>query len=99
MNSKGATVRWFDGSQAPLGVSSNLAPTTGTQDWQRKGARVDAPAGAVFARIELSVNDAGTAWFDNVQFEYGSVINQSNLLYNESFEENRDANIDIPAPI
>ncbi|TLM99320.1 hypothetical protein FDZ73_22025, partial [bacterium] len=91
-----ATVRWFDGSQTPLGVSSNLAPTTGTQDWQRKGARVDAPAGAVFARIELSANDSGTAWFDNVQFEYGSVINQSNLLYNESFEENRDANIDIP---
>lgn len=92
----GATVdiRWYNSSQQLLETWVNTAPSTDTlgvqNDWLRKGARVVSPADALYAKVALKVNDIGTAWFDNVQFEYGPVINQYNLLSNESFETDID---------
>lgn len=95
-NGGGATadIRWYDSNHQLLATWANTAPSIDTQgvhnDWLRKGARVDSPADALYAKLVLRVNDLGTAWFDNVQFEYGPVINQYNLLSNESFETDID---------
>lgn len=85
----GATgsVYWYGINQNLLSSSSNIAAAIGTVNWVRKGARIASPVNAAFARVELSVNDIGTAWFDNIQLEYGSIINDYNLLENESFED------------
>lgn len=86
------TVHWYDSNKNWMSGSYNLAAATGTQDWLKKEARVNAPSNAVYARVEVSVNDAGTAWYDNIQMEYGSVINQYNLLDNPSFENYNGTN-------
>ena len=93
----GATVNvyWYDGNQAFISSALNVAKTIGTTDWMRKGARINAPGGAKFTKVELAVNDTGTAWFDNVQMESGSTINQYNFVSNSSFEMDQDG---LPGP-
>lgn len=93
----GATVNvyWYDGTQAPIGSALRVAAAIGTADWMRKGARINAPGGAQFAKVELVVNDTGTAWFDNIQMEAGSTINQYNFISNSSFEQDQDG---LPGP-
>ncbi len=66
----------------------------GTHDWTRVQAVVDSiPAGT--AKIKVSVGmdpGTGTAYFDGIQLEKGTVLSAYNLLDNSSFE--RDANAD-----
>ena len=97
-----ADIHFYDPNGIWLGspyVRRNIAPTIGTTDtFIRKGARIDTPAGvgAKFAKIALKLTGGAgtqaTAWFDNIQFEYGSVINQYNLVYNSGFEYDADLN-------
>ncbi len=93
----GATVNvyWYDGNQAFISSTLNVAKAIGTTDWMRKGARINAPAAAEFAKVELVVDDTGTAWFDNIQMESGSAINQYNFVSNSSFELEQDG---LPGP-
>ena len=86
------TVHWYNKDKESKDNDVNIAPTKGTTNvFLRKGARINSHPEAELARVALEVNDTGTAWFDNVQFELGSVINQYNLVYNQSFELNMDA--------
>ncbi|WP_105617929.1 DNRLRE domain-containing protein [Vallitalea okinawensis] len=92
-------VHWYDSSKNLLSGQStyNIAPTKGTQDWVRKGARIDAPLNdAAYAKIYLVLDNVGTAWFDNIQFEKGEVINNHNFLVNESFELDNDPTVVTP---
>ncbi|OGO79550.1 MAG: hypothetical protein A2Y23_09805, partial [Clostridiales bacterium GWB2_37_7] len=92
-NSGSATVDvdWYDAAQATLAPAPNIAATMRTTDgFIRKGARINAPYNAQYAKIRIIVtggsSTAYTAWFDDIQFEYGTVINQYNLVFNSDFE-------------
>lgn len=98
-----ADIHWYsERSEASwLGAQANTvnaAPTVGTTDsFVRKGTQVSSPSNAKYAKVALGVtggpnNSAAKAWFENVQFEMGSVINQYNLIYNPDFELDMDAN-------
>lgn len=82
-------VEWYNGSTL-LSTTASLAKGTGTAGWLRKGARVDSPAGANFARI-LLISEGGTTQFDNVQMEEGTYVNEMNMAMNASFETDLDA--------
>ncbi|MDD2480725.1 MAG: DNRLRE domain-containing protein, partial [Lutispora sp.] len=89
-------IHWFNSSQQQILVNTRLSATIGTTGgFIRKGARVNAPIGAAYASVYIVLYDAGTAWYDNMQFEIGSVINQYNLLGNPGFEVDNDED-DIP---
>ena len=96
-------IYWFDKNKTMLSSQTmpQNAPTIGTTDtFIRKGVRVNAPSGASYIAVALALsgganNTAATAWFDNIQLEYGTVINQTNLVYNSSFELDVNDN-DLP---
>lgn len=82
------TIYWFANNDGSPEISTSYTDNSiGTEDWIRKGARVDSPSNAAYAKVEISVNDAGTAWFDSIQFLLGSVINDYNILINSDFEQ------------
>jgi RHS repeat-associated protein len=85
-----ANVIWYDSGYNQISVTENIDSTVGNLEWIRKGARIDAPATALFAKVVLTLNDKGTAWFDNVQMEIGTTINQYNFVSNSSFESEED---------
>lgn len=86
-------VDFLDASYNWLGQKISFA-LTGTQDWTRVQAVIEsAPAGTSFLRVAASVNaGTGTAYFDALQLERGTVVSAYNLVENSSFE--RDANGD-----
>jgi hypothetical protein len=67
-------------------VSYGLA---GTHDWTRLHVVVDnAPAGTNSIRVSVGLNaGSGTAYFDGVQLEKGTVVSAYNLVDNSSFEQ------------
>ncbi len=85
-----ANIQWCDKNAVPIVTSTNIGKATGTNDWTRKAASANSPGGAVLARLEFVVNDKGTAWFDNVQLEDGTTINEYNMLGNPGFEMSDD---------
>lgn len=97
-------VLWFDSAKQLLSgeTTYNLATTKGEQDWTRKSARINSPEytggsnDAKYAKVVILLDDQGTAWFDNIQFEQGSAINNHNLLVNESMEIDFDSTIVTP---
>lgn len=66
----------------------------GTHDWTRVQAVVDSvPAGTEKIKVSAGMDPGtGTAYFDGIQLEKGTVLSAYNLLDNSSFE--RDANAD-----
>ena len=88
----GATVNidWYDVNHSYISTFVGVDATIGTIDWIRRGARVDAPGGAAYAKLTLTLNDAGTAWFDDIQMEEGAAINQYNFISNSGFESEED---------
>jgi len=98
----GATleVRWYKDINilSTIPLSAELTPSVANSlIFTRKGARVNAPSDAQYARVTLNLS-GGTdttpaeAWFDNVQFESQPVLNEQNLLYNEGFESDINNN-------
>ncbi|MBM7616442.1 DNRLRE domain-containing protein [Alkaliphilus hydrothermalis] len=67
---------------------------TGTHDWTRLQAVVDeVPVGTTQMKLVVSLAaGTGTAYFDGVQIEKGSIASNYNLLENSGFE--RDSNND-----
>ncbi|WP_241762332.1 hypothetical protein [Anoxybacillus flavithermus] len=72
-------------------ISYGLA---GTNDWTRLHVVADnAPSGTQTIRVSVGVNaGSGTAYFDGIQLEKGTVVSAYNLVDNSSFE--RDMNSD-----
>lgn len=60
---------------------------TGTNDWSRYSATFSLPSDASSANVSilLMLTSTGTAWFDALQLEDGSVINRYNLVENADF--------------
>ncbi|WP_052948028.1 DNRLRE domain-containing protein [Aneurinibacillus tyrosinisolvens] len=81
-----STGKWLD-QQVSYGLK-------GTHDWTRIQAVVEnAPAGTTQIRVSVGLNaGSGTAYFDGVQLEKGTVLSAYNLIDNSSME--RDANGD-----
>jgi RHS repeat-associated protein len=82
-------VNWYEGTTYLSAYTLTYAK--GMHGWIEKGGRVTSPSNATNARIVLTV-DTGTAWFDNVQMEEGTYVNDLNLVVNDSFETDEDAN-------
>ena len=86
-------VEYFDaqGNWLDQKVSYGLA---GTHDWTRLHVVADnAPTGTNTVRVSVGLNaGSGTAYFDSVQLEKGTVVSAYNLINNSSFE--RDSNGD-----
>jgi len=95
-NQANVAVKWYNKDKVGIDPT-NLAATKGTHDWQRQGARAEAPKNgdgihsvdANYARIILEV-DTGTVWYDNLQFEVGTSLNTENIVANEEFEGGLD---------
>ncbi|MCX7568896.1 DNRLRE domain-containing protein [Tumebacillus sp. DT12] len=91
----GALVKleFFDTNQNWLGQQQSFV-MKGTHDWTRLQAVVDnAPANTAKVRVAVGMNAGpGTAHFDGIQLEKGTVLSAYNLLENSSFE--LDANVD-----
>ncbi|MGD9570034.1 MAG: DUF6531 domain-containing protein [Sedimentibacter sp.] len=60
----------------------------GTHDWTRVQAVIDnIPAGTAKIRVSVGMNaGTGTAYFDGMQLEKGTVLSSYNLIDNSSFE-------------
>jgi RHS repeat-associated protein len=86
-------VEYFDaqGNWLNQKVSYELA---GTHDWTRLHVVADnAPTGTKSIRVSVGLNaGSGTAYFDGIQLEKGTVVSAYNLVDNSSFE--RDSNGD-----
>ncbi|MCG3086084.1 DNRLRE domain-containing protein [Anoxybacillus sp. LAT_31] len=86
-------VEYFDaqGNWLNQKISYGLA---GTNDWTRLHVVADnAPSGTQTIRVSVGVNaGSGTAYFDGIQLEKGTVVSAYNLVDNSSFE--RDMNSD-----
>ncbi|WP_052947801.1 hypothetical protein [Aneurinibacillus tyrosinisolvens] len=65
----------------------------GTHDWTRIQTVVDnAPANTKKIRVSVGLNaGTGTAYFDGIQLEKGSVLSAYNLVENAGFEQKMDA--------
>ncbi len=68
---------------------TGAAHVTGTLDWDRYSYTFtvpsDATSGSVYVYGEL-VNATGTAWFDCLQVEEGSIANRYNIIDNADFD-------------
>lgn len=66
----------------------------GTQDWTRIQAVIDSvPANTAYIRVSVGLNaGSGTAYFDGIQLEKGTVLSAYNLVDNSSFERNSGLN-------
>ncbi|MGM0879095.1 MAG: DNRLRE domain-containing protein [Bacillota bacterium] len=70
----------------------------GTHDWTRIQAVVDnVPANTANIRVSVGLNaGTGTAYFDGIQLEKGTVLSTYNLVGNSSFERNGGATDKLP---
>jgi|GEM_PF-3148428 len=86
-------IEWYRDrtTSSRLLTTGALDNARGTAEWTRQGARTISPTNANFARIVITM-DRGTAWFDNIQLEKGTHLNNSNLLANHSFESGSNPN-------
>jgi RHS repeat-associated protein len=86
-------VEYFDSQGGWLGQKSSYG-LAGTHDWTRLHVVADnAPAETDTIRVSVGLNaGSGTAYFDGVQLEKGTVVSAYNLVDNSSFE--RDSNSD-----
>jgi RHS repeat-associated protein len=80
-------VEFFNASGTLLGQQTSYQ-ITGTQDWTRLQTVVDTiPANTASLDVVLGLNTgSGTAYFDGVQLENGTVLSAYNLIENSSFE-------------
>lgn len=71
--------------------SESLTEVTSTavdNGWRRLSVKITMPSDSTEARIYLELRSfVGTAYFDCIQFEYGTTENSYNLLENSSFEK------------
>ncbi|WP_243292303.1 DNRLRE domain-containing protein [Bacillus sp. FJAT-47783] len=86
-------VDYYDDQDNWLGQESSYG-LKGTHDWTRLHVVADnAPTGTKFIRLTVGMDaGSGTAYFDGVQLEKGTVVSAYNLVNNSSFE--RDSNGD-----
>ncbi|TDL76108.1 DNRLRE domain-containing protein [Peribacillus frigoritolerans] len=70
----------------------------GTHDWTRIQAVVDnVPANTANIRVSVGLNaGTGTAYFDGIQLEKGTVLSAYNHVENSSFERNTGAGEKVP---
>lgn len=59
---------FFDDSGKLVGSDHKYYSTTGTHDWEFVSAALAVPAGATQVEVHLRLANAGTAWFDDVEF-------------------------------
>jgi RHS repeat-associated protein len=90
-------LEFFDSSDVKLGekLASSLK---GTHDWTRVQTVIDSiPANTAKVRVSLGLNSgSGTAYFDGIQLEKGTVLSAYNLIDNSSFERNTGAGDKTP---
>lgn len=86
-------IEYFDAQSNLLGQDFS-AGIKGTNDWTRLQTTIDnVPANTAKISVAVGLNPgSGTAFFDGVQLEKGSILSAYNLVDNSSFE--RDANGD-----
>ncbi|WP_460796319.1 carbohydrate binding domain-containing protein [Microbacterium sp. GXF0217] len=60
-------VLFYDAAGAVLQADRKFFADGGTHDWQQITATLDVPAKAAAMRIDLRLEGAGTAWFDDVE--------------------------------
>jgi YD repeat-containing protein len=82
-------VTYQNSAGAWLNVDSKYV--NGTNDWQRTEVTFTLPSDAasttVYARVGV-IGESGTAYFDSLQLEDGSVANRYNLIENPDFRGN-----------
>ncbi|MCR5637021.1 MAG: DNRLRE domain-containing protein, partial [Clostridiales bacterium] len=84
-NTSGAfiRVRFFDSNN--VGSDADSIFLTGTNSWSRIGFTTTVPTGTVNFKVYFGIRNAqGTAWFDCIQVEQNSGINDCNLLKNSN---------------
>ena len=59
---------FFDAAGNLVGSDHKYYSTTGTHDWEFVSATLTVPAGATQFEMHLRLRNAGTAWFDDVEF-------------------------------
>ncbi|AGB41138.1 RHS repeat-associated core domain protein [Halobacteroides halobius DSM 5150] len=66
----------------------------GTHDWTRVNTIIDqVPTGTAKVRVSVGLNaGSGTAYFDGIQLEKGTVVSAYNLVENAGFERDSDSN-------
>ena len=70
---------------------TEVTSTNVDNGWRRLSVKIKIPDGAKTARVYLELRSfVGTAYFDCIQFEYGTTENSYNLLENSSFEKYND---------
>src|SRR3954470_8199324 len=60
------TIIFYNAAGQTIGADRVVTTPAGTYDWTQAQSTVIAPKGAVKARFDLRLNDAGTVWFDDV---------------------------------
>ncbi len=84
----GLILQFYDSSGASLNITYSKYYLTGTNDWMRISLSGHAPAGTVEVRVYCGLRDAsGTAWFDCLQLEKNTVMNDYNLVENSDFSK------------
>ena len=88
-NNEGAAlfVNYQDGTGAWQTIDSKYI--SGTSDWQRCELNYTLPSDAVsttvYARVGI-ISETGTAYFDSLQLEEGTIANRYNLVENQGFD-------------
>jgi RHS repeat-associated protein len=92
-NSAIVKLEFFDSTNGWLGQQSAYE-LKGTHDWTRIQRVVDSvPANTAKVKLSVGLNaGSGTAYFDGMQFEKGTVLSAYNLVDNASFERDANAN-------
>jgi RHS repeat-associated protein len=89
-------VEYFDDSNNWLGFSMSYG-IKGTHDWARLQLVIDnenVPSGTKKIRVAVGMDASlGTAYFDGVQIEKGTVLGAYNLVENSSFERSNNGQI------
>jgi hypothetical protein len=95
------TIGWYDGSGTFISASSNTL-VAANNTWKSVIATEVAPSNAVYAGLQISSNDSGTYYVDQVCMQLGNTIvydearaislylapNKTNFINNPSFETN-----------
>ncbi|URZ05295.1 DNRLRE domain-containing protein [Clostridium felsineum] len=84
-NGKGAVISFYYKDKNGVYQSIDSKPISGTNDWQRLNVTFTLPNDAsdtnVLTRVGV-LGESGTAYFDSLQLETGSVSNRYNLMEN-----------------
>jgi hypothetical protein len=91
----------LDARKEPIPVSdlrwkdNRYSKLTGTQDWTKRQVTFKTSPTTSFVRVYLEVDHNqkptdGSAWFDHIQLERGSVSSAYNLVENSSFEREEE---------